>query len=126
MYRCNAKGTITEGAILGALRNYLRLRGWFVIRHQQSMGSHKGLSDLTAIKDGITVYLETKRPGGMLSPAQEQFRVDVENHGGIYRVVASYDDMVTVVDEMEKANGKGEQHDERIHFQRAPEEAREP
>ena len=102
MYRCNAKGTINEGAILAALRNYLRLRGWFVIRHQQSMGSHKGLSDLTAIKDGITVYLETKRPGGTLSPVQEQFKAAIEGHGGIYRVVASYDDVTVVVDDLER------------------------
>jgi hypothetical protein len=102
MYRCKTKGTITEGAILAALRNYLRLRGWYVIRHQQSMGSHKGLSDLTAIKDGITVYLETKRPGGRLSPVQEQFRMAIEGHGGIYRVVASYEEVITVVDDLER------------------------
>jgi hypothetical protein len=102
MYRCNSKGTITEGAILAALRNYLRLRGWFVIRHQQSMGSHKGLSDLTAIKDGITVYLETKRPGGALSPVQEKFKTAIEGHGGIYRVVASYEDLIHVVDDLER------------------------
>lgn len=102
MYRCNTQGKISEGAILTALRNYLRLRGWFVIRHQQSMGSHKGLSDLTAIKDGITVYLETKRPGGTLSPAQEQFKMAIEGHGGIYRVVASYEEVTSVVDELER------------------------
>jgi hypothetical protein len=102
MYRCNTQGKITEAAILAALRSYLRLRGWYVIRHQQSMGSHRGLSDLTAIKDGITVYLETKRPGGTLSPAQEQFRTAIEGHGGIYQVVASYDDVITVVDDLER------------------------
>ena len=102
MYRCNAQGKINEGAILAALRSYLRLRGWYVIRHQQSMGSHKGLSDLTAIKDGITVYLETKRPGAPLSPVQEQFKTAIEGHGGVYRVVASYDDVITVVDDLER------------------------
>lgn len=102
MHRCNAQGKINEGAILAALRNYLRLQGWYVIRHQQSMGSHKGLSDLTAIKDGITVYLETKRPGGTLSPVQEQFKTAIDSHGGVYRVVASYDDVITVVDDLER------------------------
>jgi len=102
MYRSNKQGKTTEAAILAALRNYLRLRGWYVIRHQQSMGSHKGLSDLTAIKDGITVYLETKRPGAPLSPVQEQFKTDIEGHGGIYRVVASYDDVISVVDDLER------------------------
>jgi hypothetical protein len=102
MYRCNTQGKITEAAILAALRSYLRLRGWYVIRHQQSMGSHKGLSDLSAIKDGITVYLETKRPGGTLSPVQEQFKTAIEGHGGTYRVVASYDDVITVVDDLER------------------------
>lgn len=102
MYRCNAQGQITEGAILAALRNYLQLRGGYVIRHQQGLGCHRGLSDLTALKDGRTVYLEAKRPGGTLSPVQEKFRMAIEGHGGIYRVVASYDDVISVVDDLER------------------------
>lgn len=44
-----------ETTIQNRIRDFLSLNGWLVIRHQQSLGSLKGLSDLTAIKDGITV-----------------------------------------------------------------------
>ncbi len=92
------KTQVKEADILAALRKYLRMRGWYVIRHQQGLGSHKGLADLTAIKDGKTVYLETKKPKGKLSPVQEQFRDCIEGHGGTYAVVASFEDVVRVVD----------------------------
>ena len=32
----------TETDIQNAIREYLRWRGWFVIRHQQGLGCHKG------------------------------------------------------------------------------------
>jgi hypothetical protein len=78
---------VKEADILFALRKYLRMRGWYVIRHHNGMGCHKGLSDLTAIKDGKTVYLECKSPrGGKQSP------------GATYHIVASFEDVVKVVD----------------------------
>ena len=56
-----------ETIIQGQVRDALRLDGWYVIRHQQGMGSHPGLSDLTAIKDGVTIYVEIKTPRGYQS-----------------------------------------------------------
>lgn len=82
-----------EVDIQSAIRDYLRWSGWFVIRHQQTLGSHKGLSDLTAIKAGRTVYIEVKTPKGVLSADQEQFRSDIEAHGGTYIVARSVDDV---------------------------------
>jgi hypothetical protein len=41
-----------EGEILRAVRDYLRVEGWLVIRNQQGLGSYKGLPDLTAIRGG--------------------------------------------------------------------------
>ena len=49
-----------ETVIQNQIRDLLRMDGWFVIRHQQGMGCHKGLSDLTAIKEGRTIYIEVK------------------------------------------------------------------
>ena len=83
----------TETDIQNAIRDFLRWRGWFVIRHQQGLGSHKGLSDLTAIKNGRTVYIEVKNIFGKLSEKQIEFKSDIENHGGIYLVVRSIADI---------------------------------
>ena len=91
----------TETEIQSAIREYLRWRGWFVIRHQQGLGCHKGLSDLTAIKKGRTVYIEVKNIFGKLSEKQIEFKSDIENHGGIYLVVRSIAD---IEDELARYN----------------------
>ena len=83
----------TETEIQNAIREYLRWRGWFVIRHQQGLGCHKGLSDLTAIKNGQTVYIEVKAPKGKLSEWQQDFQADIEAHGGLYVVARSVEDV---------------------------------
>ena len=83
----------TETEIQNAIRDFLRWRGWFVIRHQQGLGCHKGLSDLTAIKGGRTVYIEVKRPKGTQSDDQLDFQADIEAHGGLYVVARSVEDV---------------------------------
>jgi hypothetical protein len=86
-----------ETAILRAVREHLRLQGWFTIRHQACLGAHPGLSDLTAVRDGITIYVEAKTATGRLSEAQERFRRDVEAHGATYIVARSVEDIAAVV-----------------------------
>ncbi|MBQ9763391.1 MAG: hypothetical protein IJV92_03435 [Phascolarctobacterium sp.] len=82
-----------ETIIQGQVRDALRLDGWYVIRHQQGMGSHPGLSDLTAIKDGVTIYVEIKTPRGYQSDKQKKFQHDIELHGGKYIIARSIDDI---------------------------------
>ena len=54
-----------ETIIQNQVRQLLRMDGWYVIRHQQGLGCHKGLSDLSAIKNGITIYIEIKTPNNI-------------------------------------------------------------
>ena len=84
---------LKESDILKQVREYLRWKGFYVIRNQQSMGSHKGLSDLTAICAGKVLWIEIKKPGGKLSTHQENFKAEIESHGGIYLVVTNIDDL---------------------------------
>jgi hypothetical protein len=84
---------LKEVDIQNAQREYLEWNGWFVIRHQQSLGSHKGLSDLTAIKDGWTVYIEVKTTTGILSEDQKDFRDHVISHGGTYIIGRCVEDV---------------------------------
>ena len=86
------KGT-KETDIQNAIRDYLKWHGWLVIRHQQTLGSHKGLSDLTALKDGWTVYIEVKTPRGTRSQDQIDFCNDVIKHGGTYVLARSINDV---------------------------------
>lgn len=82
-----------ETEIQNSVRNELRKDGWFVIRHQQGLGAHKGFADLTAIKEGKTIYVEIKTPTGRLSEWQKQFQHDIEAHGAQYIVCRSVDDI---------------------------------
>lgn len=82
-----------ETVIQNQIRDLLRMDGWFVIRHQQGMGCHKGLSDLTAIKDGVTIYIEVKTKTGKQSDWQREFQRDIENHGGTYILARRIEDV---------------------------------
>lgn len=84
---------LSEKEIQAAIKQYLQLKGWYVIRHQQGLGCHKGLSDLTAIKDGKTIYIEVKKPGGTQSWAQIEFERQIKDHGGTYFVATSVEDV---------------------------------
>lgn len=87
-----------ETEIQSNIRDYLRMHGWFVIRHQQTLGSHKGLSDLTAIKGGQTVYVEVKTATGSQSQDQIQFQADIEAHGGLYVLARCIEDVQFMCD----------------------------
>ncbi len=88
-----AKKQNTETIIQNEVREMLRFDGWYVIRHQQGLGSHLGLSDLTAIKDGKTIYVEIKTPKGYQSENQKNFQREIENHGGTYIICRKAEDI---------------------------------
>ncbi len=87
------KSKVTENDILRSIRDYLRLHGWKVVRNHQSLGSEKGIPDLTAIRGGQTVWIEVKTPKGRLSKYQEAWLQDLEDHGGWWIVARSVEDV---------------------------------
>lgn len=94
-----------ETDIQNQIRDYLRMKGWFVIRHQQSMGSLKGLSDLSALKEGITIYIEVKTSKGYQSEYQKKFQQDIESHGGVYILARGIDDVSDIEKYLQKKKG---------------------
>lgn len=86
-----------ETDILRAVRTFLQGEGWLVFRHHQGLGSLPGFPDLTALKNGSTIYLECKTDKGKLSQAQEQIRQRIEKAGGIYTVMRSVEDAAGVI-----------------------------
>lgn len=66
------------------LRTMLKLKGWFVFYNLQTMGAYKGLSDLVAVKRGIVIWIEVKKPGGRQATHQIKFQRDIEAAGGYY------------------------------------------
>jgi len=83
-----------EGQIKRDVKQYLTLKGWRIIPILQGLGAYKGISDLIALKEGVTIYIEVKTPSGKLSAHQEAFRILVRETGNTYIVVRSVDDLI--------------------------------
>jgi hypothetical protein len=88
------KRTQPETPIRKAVKQYLQLRGWFVFTVLQGLGAYPGISDLIAIKNGVTAFIEIKTPTGTQSEKQEDFQRDVEEHGGVYKVLRSLEEAI--------------------------------
>ena len=83
-----------ESEIRAQIKQYLEWQGWFVFYHLQGLGSYPGLPDIQAVKDGRTIYIEIKRPGGRQSPGQKKFQQELEAAGGIYIIAREVDDLM--------------------------------
>jgi Holliday junction resolvase len=87
----------SEQQIQADIMEYLRYKGYFVFKvHQQGKYCYKGISDLIAVKDGVTIYVEVKTPTGTLRPEQIKCMEDVQSHGAKYIVARSMDDVKAV------------------------------
>lgn len=88
---------IKESDIQQTIKEYLQWHGWFVFKIHQSLGSHKGIFDLYAIKNGLSVWIEVKTEKGKLSKYQKQFKKDIESHGGTCIVATGIEDFEMIV-----------------------------
>lgn len=77
---------MNEKEAIKELKKYWKANGWYVIRNQQNIGSHKGLADFTVIKDGLVIFVEVKGDKGRQSQAQKEFGNNIKKHGGYYCV----------------------------------------
>ncbi len=91
---------MNESDVLGQVRDWLRIHGFFVCRIQQGLGAHKGISDLIAVKDGVTAFIEIKHKSN-LSEHQETFKAEIESHGGVYIVARGIEDVQTLIEKGE-------------------------
>ncbi|MDD5244076.1 MAG: hypothetical protein PHU49_08665 [Syntrophorhabdaceae bacterium] len=79
--------------IQGQVEKLLTFYGFFVFPNRQHALSYNGISDLTAIKDGQTYWIEIKRPkGDSQNDYQKDFQQSVEDHGGTYLIIHSFEE----------------------------------
>jgi len=78
---------LKESEIQKMVIEWLRWHKWFVYKNHQTLGSYKGVADLTAIKNGKVWWIEIKTPAGKLSEWQKNFREDILKHGGNYVII---------------------------------------
>ncbi|MCU0289417.1 MAG: VRR-NUC domain-containing protein [Acidobacteria bacterium] len=89
----NIKHKILERDIRRELKQALEFSGWTVFHNFQGLGSFRGYSDLTAIRNGRTIFLEVKGPDGRQSLDQLKFQNLICDAGGEYRIARSIDDI---------------------------------
>ena len=89
--------TQTETYIRRSITDALRLAGWAVFYIFQGLGSYKGISDLIAMKDGTTVYIEVKTKTGRQSEHQKQFERICIEHGCRYILARSVNDVAELL-----------------------------
>lgn len=85
-----------ETLILRQCSDYLRAAGWYVMRIQQGLGAHKGVSDLICIRKGRVVFAEVKTKTGRLSDWQQAFAQVIATEGGEYHVLRSLEDAIAM------------------------------
>ena len=96
----------SENDIVNACLQYLRLKNIFVWRQNNLATPTKegryyfrgmaGVSDIQGLlPTGRALYIECKTKRGIMSPAQEEFRKNVEKNKGLYILARSVDDLTT-------------------------------
>lgn len=88
-----AKKTQPETYIRRAITDLLKMDGWDVTYHMQGPLCRKGFPDLTALKDGKTLYIEVKTKTGKQSAYQVAFQKVCEAHGGTYILARGVEDV---------------------------------
>jgi hypothetical protein len=84
---------ISENDIKTDCKEWLDFNGWFhfpIIQNFKIAKGMSGLPDRIAIKNGIVLFIEIKKPGGKWSAKQQEFAESVRQHGGHYIVVESW------------------------------------
>lgn len=89
---------LKESEIQAQIKQYLQWRGWYVVKIHQSLGSHKGIADLYAIKGGRSVWIEVKTAKGKQSEHQREFEREITSHGGEYVVARGLEDVQNIVE----------------------------
>ena len=89
-----------ETALKRQIKDYLKLKGWFVYHNLAGIGVYPGLADITAIKAGRVLQLEVKiKSGGRVSQHQQEFWRQWTGHGGEYYVVHGVEEVIRICED---------------------------
>lgn len=68
-----------ESSVQRSIVTLLKSAGWVVDKPVSR--SHNGFPDIAAYKDGKTIFIEVKRPGGKTTPIQDYWISKLKNMG---------------------------------------------
>ena len=86
-----------ETIIRKSITAALKASGWDVTYHLQGVGCRRGFPDLTAMKDGQTIYIEVKTETGRQSDYQKEFEQICKAHGCRYIIARSTADIAELL-----------------------------
>ena len=101
-----------EAAVQESIVQYLRVLGYMVsvIKEHYARGkdgkgigkfSTPGIPDLMCVKDGITFFIEVKRPRvGVMRDAQKKWHAEYRSHGGLVYVARTLEDIREIIAEL--------------------------
>ncbi len=94
---------MNESEVKKQVKDYLDIYGWFhfpVIQDFTKARGMRGVPDRIAMKEGLVLFIEVKRPGGKLSPAQVEFKHNTLLQGCHYLKVTSAFDIERYINEL--------------------------
>lgn len=91
-----------EKTIVAACVAALRARGWLVWRNHGGPMARAGLPDLMALRRGVFLGCEVKRPGQHTTALQRHTLDRIEASGGLACVVTSADELLRHLEENQK------------------------
>ena len=77
--------SISEQQIQTKIKKYAEGKGWIVIKTIKL--SEAGFPDLFMFKNGKTIFIEVKKPGGIISPLQELRQRQLREQGFTCEVI---------------------------------------
>ena len=80
-----------EKQVQASMLKYLKSEGYFTFK--TIVNNVAGVPDIYALKNGKSVWIEVKRPGGRRSPVQIYTQEQMEKQGGIIMTVESVEDL---------------------------------
>jgi hypothetical protein len=95
------KEKLSEGDIQSQCIDWLQIKKWYIIPNYKNKKPRVlGVSDITILKNGRTIWMEFKRENGKQSQEQIEFMWNVKNHGGEYIIIRSFEDMLNYLGEI--------------------------
>lgn len=74
---------------------FAKSRGWMAEKIMRT--GRRGFPDHLFIRDGVTIYIEFKRPGELPSPQQLRRHAEMRKHGASVFVVDSLDEAMRLL-----------------------------
>ena len=88
-----SKYNLKESDIKKAIKDYLTLTGWFHFHNMAGLASFPGIPDRTAIKNGVTLWIECKSPTGSQTSVQKEFERNIKEQKEHYVLARSVQDV---------------------------------